>query len=92
MAKRHPSVEKRARQNVQRNQRNSRLRSSLRTTVKKVVVALEAGDLDTARTELPRAVRALGKAKSKGVIHRNHAARKISRLTRHVNALAATQS
>jgi small subunit ribosomal protein S20 len=92
MAKKHPSVEKRARQNVQRNQRNTMLRSALRTTVKKVTTALEAGDIDTARAELPRAVRALGKATSKGVIHRNQAARKISRLTRRVNALAATKS
>lgn len=92
MAKKHPSVIKRARQNIQRNQRNTMLRSALRTTVKKVVTALNADDFDTARAELSRAVRALGKAKSKGVIHRNQAARKISRLTRRVNALAPTES
>jgi small subunit ribosomal protein S20 len=91
MAKKHPSVIKRARQNIQRNQRNTMLRSALRTTVKKVVTALNADDFDTARAELSRAVRALGKAKSKGVIHRNLAARKISRLTRRVNALAPTE-
>ena len=56
------------------------------------MAAVDAGDLDTAREQLPRASRALGKAKSKGIIHRNHAARKISRLTRHVNALTAKQS
>ena len=92
MAKKHPSVIKRARQNVQRNQRNTMLRSALRTTVKKVVTALNADDIDIARAELSRAVRALGKAKSKGVIHRNQAARKISRLTRRVNALASMKS
>ncbi len=92
MAKKHLSVIKRARQNVKQNQRNTMIRSALRTTIKKVSVALESGDLDTARAELPVAVRALGKASSKGVIHRNQAARKISRLTRRVNALAATRS
>ena len=92
MAKKHPSVIKRARQNIQRNQRNTMIRSALRTTVKKVVTALNADDIDTARAELPRAVRALGKAKSKGVIHSNQAARKISRLTRRVNALGSTES
>jgi small subunit ribosomal protein S20 len=92
MAKKHPSVVKRARQNIQRNQRNTMLRSALRTTVKKVITALNADDSDTARAELSRAVRALGKAKSKGVIHRNQAARKISRLTRRVNALVPTKS
>ncbi len=92
MAKKHPSVEKRARQNVLRNQRNIAVRSALRTTVKKVVTALAARAPDTAQAELPRAVRALGKAASKGVIHKNQAARKISRLTRRVHALAATNT
>jgi small subunit ribosomal protein S20 len=92
MAQRHASAQKRARQNERRNRRNIMLRSALRTTVKKVVVALEAGDVEAAQTELPKAVRALGKATSKGVIHKNHAARKISRLTRSVNARATTHS
>jgi small subunit ribosomal protein S20 len=65
------------------------LRSALRTAVKKVVVAVEAHNVGTAQEELPKAVRALGKATSKGIIHKNAAARKISRLTRHVNALTA---
>lgn len=87
MAQVHLSVEKRARQNERRRQRNVALRSSLRTSIRKVVEAVEAGNLEVATSELPNAVRALGKASSKGVIHRNHAARKISRLTRHVNAM-----
>lgn len=90
MANRHPSAIKRARQNVQRNQRNAALRSALRTAVKKVLVAVDQADATAAQTELPQAVRALGKATSKGIIHKNYAARKISRLTRKVNALAAT--
>ena len=92
MATKHPSVRKRARQNVCRNQRNSRLRSALRTTIKKVTAALETGDANTAQVHLPQAVRALGKATTKGVIHKNYAARRISRLTRRVNALTATES
>jgi small subunit ribosomal protein S20 len=48
--------------------------------------------MNAAQTELPKAVRALGKAHSKGVIHKNHASRKISRLTRKVNTLVASQS
>ena len=89
MAQRHASAQKRARQNAKRNKRNSMLRSALRTAVKKVVVAVEANHVETAQAELPKAVRALGKATSKGIIHKNTAARKISRLTRHVNALTA---
>lgn len=92
MAKAHPSVQKRARQNEIRRQRNMMVRSALRTAVKKVVVAVETGNAEAAATELPHAVRALGKASSKGVIHHNQAARKISRLTRRVNVLVATKS
>jgi small subunit ribosomal protein S20 len=92
MAQKNPSAEKRTRQNQRRYQRNSMLRSALRTAVKKLVVALDSGDVNAAQAELPKAVRALGKAYSKGVIHKNHAARKISRLTRKVNTLVDSQS
>ena len=92
MAQKNPSAEKRTRQNQRRYQRNSMLRSALRTAVKKLVVALDSGDMNAAQAELPKAVRALGKAHSKGVIHKNHAARKISRLTRKVNTLVDSRS
>jgi small subunit ribosomal protein S20 len=67
-------------------------RSAVRTAVKKVIVAVDSDDVSAAQAELPKAVRALGKAHSKGVIHKNHVARKISRLTRKVDALAASES
>jgi small subunit ribosomal protein S20 len=92
MARRHASAQKRARQNEQRRQRNVSLRSALRTAVKKVVVAVHEHNVETAQAELPKAIRALGKATSKGIIHKNNASRKISRLTRHVNALVAPQA
>ena len=92
MANRHPSAIKRARQNTRRNERNTMLRSALRTAVKKVLVAVERADVTAARDELPQAVRALGKATTKGIVHKNYAARKISRLTHKVNALVATQA
>lgn len=89
MAKVHLSVKKRARQNEKRRQHNITMRSALRTTIRKVVSAVETGDASTAAAELPHAIRALGKASSKGLIHRNQAARKISRLTRRVNSVSA---
>jgi small subunit ribosomal protein S20 len=92
MANRHPSAIKRARQNVRRHERNAALRSALRTAVKKVVVAVEQADATAAQDELPQAVRALGKATTKGIVHKNYAARKISRLTLKVNALVASQA
>ena len=92
MANRHPSAIKRARQNARRNERNAALRSALRTAVKKVLVAVERADTTAAQDELPQAVRVLGKATTKGIVHKNYAARKISRLTRKVNTLVATQA
>lgn len=92
MANRHPSAIKRARQNKRRNLRNTMLRSALRTTVKKVVTAVEHHDATTANVALPQAVKALSKAVTKGIIHRNNAARKISRLTRKVSALVSNQT
>jgi small subunit ribosomal protein S20 len=92
MAKVHLSVKKRARQNEKRRQRNMTLRSALRTSIRKVITAVNTGDASAAQTALPQAVQALGKASSKGIIHRNQAARKISRLTRRVNALSAAHS
>jgi small subunit ribosomal protein S20 len=92
MANRHPSAIKRARQNVRRNERNSALRSALRTAVKRVLVAVEQADATAAQDELPQAIRTLGKATTKGIVHKNYAARKISRLTHKVNALVATQA
>lgn len=89
MANRHPSALKRNRQNKKRNERNTRLRSALRTTIRRVTSAVAKNDAPTAQAELPVAVRALGKASTKGIIHKNQAARRISRLTRKVTALAS---
>ena len=89
MANRHPSAVKRNRQNKKRNERNTMLRSALRTTIRRVTSAVTRKDVPTAQAELPVAVRALGKATTKGIIHRNQASRRISRLTRKVAALAS---
>ena len=89
MANRHPSAVKRNRQNKKRNLRNTMLRSALRTTIRRVTSAVARKDVPTAQAELPVAVRALGKATTKGIIHRNQASRRISRLTRRVAALAS---
>ena len=89
MANRHPSAVKRNRQNKKRNERNTMLRSSLRTTIRRVTSAVARNDVPTAQAELPVAVRALGKASSKGIIHKNQASRRISRLTRKVAALGS---
>ncbi len=83
----HPSAAKRHRQSVKREARNQAIRSHVRTAVKKARSALEAGSAEAARAALPSAARSLDKAVSKGVLHRNNASRRISRLAKKVARL-----
>ena len=76
---------KRNRQNEIRRQRNKSTRSALRTRMKKVIEAAEAGDTDAAEDAYKTAATALDQAAAKGVIHRNAAANKKSRLARRLN-------
>ncbi len=82
------SAEKRARQDRVRHARNRWYRSRSRTFVKKARVALAAGDRATAEQVIQRACRALDRAAQKGVIHRNNAARRKSRLMRALHRQA----
>ena len=83
----HPSAEKRARQNEKRRARNSAQTSAVRTLVKKVRVALTAKDSKAAEAALPNAVKALAQGVTKGLFHKNNAARRISRLVKQVKSL-----
>ena len=68
--------------------RNRAIKSKVKTLVKKVDVAVAAGDKELAATNLKDAVVAIDKATSKGIYHKNTAARKVGRLTKAVNTLA----
>jgi small subunit ribosomal protein S20 len=81
------STLKRARQAEKQNIRNKAVRSSIKTIVKKVESAIASGNKEDAGKSLIDAVKTITKAISKGVIHKNTASRKISRLTRKVNTL-----
>lgn len=81
------STLKRARQAEKQNIRNKAVRSSIKTIVKKVESAIASGNKEDAGKSLIEAVKTITKAVSKGVIHKNTASRKISRLTRKVNTL-----
>jgi len=83
----HKSAMKRVRQNEKRRLRNRHIMSTTRTYIKAVRAAIDGGNAEAAREALPKAVNALNASVTKGVIHRNQAARKISRLTKAVNAL-----
>jgi len=87
LAKRHPSALKRNRQNENQRERNRTVRSRVRTEVRKAREAIAEQDAPVAEAQLRAVVRELSKAASKGVLHRNAASRRISRLSRHVSAL-----
>jgi small subunit ribosomal protein S20 len=78
---------KRIRTNELARQRNKSVKSALKTAVRRVHSAIEAGDKDAAATQLRAASRDLDKAVSKGVIHANQAANRKSALAQQVNAL-----
>ena len=81
------SAIKRARQNPKRRLRNRNFTGRARTFVKKAFDAFEDGDPEPAQVATLEAIRALDKAAEKGILHKNNAARRKSRLMRHLNAL-----
>ena len=78
---------KRARQAVKRNKNNSQIRAKVRTFVKKVAYAVAAGDKKEAGSGFEAMQKNLDQAVSKGLIHKNQAARKKSRLKAQIKAL-----
>ena len=83
----HRSAEKRDRQNKKRKIRNTAVKSQTKTEIKKVLAAVDEQDLDSSVKALKSAIQVIKKAASKGVYHKNNASRKVSRLTKKVNAL-----
>lgn len=83
------SAKKRAKQTVVRNQRNVGQRSMLRTSIKKVIKALDANDAAGAEAAFVAAQPILDRYSSRGLIHKNKAARHKSRLNARIKALKA---
>ena len=83
----HKSAEKRLRQTVKRTAINRARDSRVKTAVKSVEAALASGNKDTAAAALKAAQPILQSGVGKGVLHKNTAARKISRLSKRVKAL-----
>ena len=83
------SARKRMRQNVQQRERNRIIKSRIHTATRAFLEAVDAGDLDAAGRHLRVVERLLHRAANNGPIHRNRAAREISRLQRRLNAAAA---
>ncbi|AKS47822.1 SSU ribosomal protein S20P [Octadecabacter temperatus] len=83
-----PQAKKRARQNEARFQVNKARRSRIRTFLRKAEEAIEAGDKDAAAAAVRALQPELMRGVSKGVFHKNTAARKMSRLSARVKAIA----
>lgn len=86
-----PSAKKRMRQNIKRHARNRIFLSRARTYVKRARTALTAGDAEVAAEAVKQAAIQLDRAASKGVIHRKNAARRKSRLMKHLATLEDTK-
>ena len=81
------SAEKRAREAIERRARNVTQRSKVRSAVRKVLLAIRAGNKKDATTALREATPVIDAMARKGIIHRNKAARHKSRLAGQVKAL-----
>ncbi len=84
----HKSAQKRIRRNAKREEINSARKSRIRTYVRNVEEAIAAGDKEQAAVALRAAQPEIHRGVSKGVIHRNTAARRLSRLSARIKALS----
>lgn len=86
----HKSAIKKMRQDEKRRLRNKAYRTRYKTVVKSVNAAIEQGNTEAAKEAFQAAVSTIDRIASKGVIHKNKAARKKSRLAKKVNALSVS--
>ncbi|MCB9664176.1 MAG: 30S ribosomal protein S20 [Alphaproteobacteria bacterium] len=84
----HKDAVKRHRQSLARRLRNRHYRTMVRNRIKAVREAVASGDVDAAQKALREATSVLHRVASKGIIHRNNAGRRISRLNAAVKKLA----
>lgn len=81
------SAKKRVLVNQKKADRNKSIKSAVKTSIKKVEAAVVAKDKEAAVAALANAISTIDKATTKGVYHKNNAARKVSRLSKAVNTL-----
>ncbi len=81
-------AKKRARQAENNRVRNAGQRSKLRTFIKRILTAIEEGDVEKAKTAYVTACPVIDAAVNKGLIHKNNAARSKSRLNTKIRAMA----
>lgn len=83
------SAKKRVKIAEKKTLRNRMNRSALRTSIKRFEKAIDNNDLDSAKVELTKAESIIDKSVKKGIIHKNNAARKKSRLNKLLNNMTA---
>ena len=81
------SAKKRVLKKKKKAERNKSIKSAVKTSIKKVEAAVAAKDKEAAVAALTNAISTIDKAATKGVYHKNNAARKVSRLSKAVNSL-----
>ena len=91
MAKKKSSAEKRHRQSEERRLRNKSVKSSVRTSVKKFTGLVHKKDIEQAELALREMIKKIDSAAQKGVVKKNTAARKKSRMQRLFNSVKAAQ-
>ena len=82
------SAKKRVLVTEKKTKENKMIKSALKTSIKKFLAAVEAGDKETATALYPETVSAIDSAASKGVLHKNNAAHKKSAMASKLNELA----
>ncbi len=87
----HKSAIKRARQNEEQRVRNRSRKTRMKNVIRDLEAAISGKSSGAPVEELKKAASVIAKTASEGVIHKNTASRRISRLTRRVNALAASE-
>lgn len=90
--RKNKSAIKRSRQSEERRLRNSHVKSTMKTQVKRVIQAIENKDKENLDRLVKNALSYIDKAASKGVIHPNNAARKVSRLSKKVNVFSSAKA
>jgi small subunit ribosomal protein S20 len=90
--RKNKSAIKRAEQGEKRRLRNAHVKSTMKTATKKVVQALKDKDAAQVGETFKKAISYINKAASKGVIHKNNASRRVSRLSKKVNELLQAKS
>jgi small subunit ribosomal protein S20 len=83
--RKNKSAIKKARQGEKNRLRNTHVKSTMKTNIKKVLLALQGKEKDGLQQTFKEAVICIDKAASKGVIHKNNASRRISRLAKKVD-------